>query len=130
MLFGARLYDYKARVYDPAYGHFLQTDPIGSKDDLDLYAYTADDPVNHGDPTGLETGNFSNGNMSAGVTGDLPDQWQKHHLRLSLAASRSGATRFRSGGCGWWPNWYLFNRLKSRNWPNSGRNCQCHKGSI
>ncbi|MEI9903505.1 MAG: RHS repeat-associated core domain-containing protein [Asticcacaulis sp.] len=43
MLFGARLYDYKARVYDPAYGHFLQTDPIGSKDDLDLYAYTADD---------------------------------------------------------------------------------------
>ncbi len=31
---------------------FLQTDPIGSKDDLDLYAYTHDDPVNGSDPTG------------------------------------------------------------------------------
>ena len=32
----AGLYYYKARVYDPIMGHFLQTDPIGSKDDLDL----------------------------------------------------------------------------------------------
>ncbi len=53
MLFGAQLYDYKARVYDPQYGHFFQTDPIGTKDDLDLYAYTADDPVNKSDPSGM-----------------------------------------------------------------------------
>ena len=33
---------------------FLQTDPIGSKDDLDLYDYVADDPVNKSDPTGLD----------------------------------------------------------------------------
>jgi len=31
----------------------MQTDPIGSKDDLDLYAYTGDNPVNRSDPTGL-----------------------------------------------------------------------------
>ena len=49
----AGLYYYKARVYDPIFGRFLQTDPIGSKDDLDLYAYTKDDPIDHGDPTGL-----------------------------------------------------------------------------
>ncbi|HEY8963175.1 MAG TPA: RHS repeat-associated core domain-containing protein, partial [Alphaproteobacteria bacterium] len=49
----AGLYYYKARVYDPIMGHFLQTDPIGSKDDLDLYAYTADDPIDKADPTGL-----------------------------------------------------------------------------
>ncbi|MGZ3304602.1 MAG: RHS repeat-associated core domain-containing protein, partial [Asticcacaulis sp.] len=48
----AGLYYYKARVYDPMFGRFLQTDPIGSKDDLDLYAYTAGDPVNASDPTG------------------------------------------------------------------------------
>ncbi len=55
LLAGAQLYYYKARVYDPVYGHFLQTDPIGSKDDLDLYAYTGDDPVNKADPTGNQT---------------------------------------------------------------------------
>jgi len=54
MLYEARLYYYKARVYDPKWGRFLQTDPIGSKDDLDLYAYTGDDPVNKADPTGLD----------------------------------------------------------------------------
>ena len=48
----AKLYYYKARVYDPVYGRFLQTDPIGSKDDLNLYAYTGDDPINGSDPTG------------------------------------------------------------------------------
>ncbi len=46
------LYYYRARVYDPIFGRFLQTDPIGSKDDLDLYAYTAGDPINAIDPTG------------------------------------------------------------------------------
>jgi len=50
-----QLYYYKARVYDPKWGRFLQTDPIGSKDDLDLYAYTADDPVNRSDPTGTDS---------------------------------------------------------------------------
>jgi len=48
----ARLYYYKARVYDPVYGRFLQTDPIGSEADLDLYAYVAGDPINNADPTG------------------------------------------------------------------------------
>jgi len=48
----AKLYYYKARVYDPAFGRFLQTDPVGSDDDLDLYAYVAGDPVNKTDPSG------------------------------------------------------------------------------
>ncbi len=48
-----KLDNYKARIYDPIMGRFLQTDPIGSGDDLDLYAYTAGDPVNGADPTGL-----------------------------------------------------------------------------
>jgi RHS repeat-associated protein len=47
------LYYYRARYYSARLGQFLETDPIGTKDDSNLYMYVGLDPANLIDPTGL-----------------------------------------------------------------------------
>src|SRR4051812_32784086 len=45
---------YKARIYSPTLGRFLQTDPVGYKDQVNLYAYVGNDPVDRRDSSGRQ----------------------------------------------------------------------------
>jgi RHS repeat-associated protein len=44
------------RYYDPATGRFLTRDPIGYAGGINLYSYTANNPTNSADPSGLNPG--------------------------------------------------------------------------
>ncbi len=54
----SRLLYLRARYYDPEVGRFLTPDPADGRPDnpqsYNLYAYAVNDPVNRGDPTGMQ----------------------------------------------------------------------------
>ena len=52
------LYHYRARDYTPALGRFLQPDPLGYIDGMNLYQYCGNNPLNWIDPWGLKRYNY------------------------------------------------------------------------
>ena len=54
------LYNYRARYFDPSLGRFLQTDPLGYQDSMNLYQGMGMNPVNFVDPWGTYISIISN----------------------------------------------------------------------
>ncbi len=54
------LYYYRARFYNPAIGRFLQTDPVGYYDSMNLYQYCGNNPLMFIDPFGLCANEYTN----------------------------------------------------------------------
>jgi RHS repeat-associated protein len=83
------LYYFRARMYMPAWGRFMQPDPVGYKAGSHLYAYVGNDPLNFVDPLGLSQDSPNNPPVTSDVSPD-PIQPGSQYAQAPLALCALG----------------------------------------
>lgn len=92
------LYNYKARIYSPTLGRFLQTDPTGYDDGLNWYTYVGNDPMNRSDPTGTAGcgGESTSEREKLGQTDCENYKDKQEQAKRDVAAVKAGLDAYRA----------------------------------
>ncbi len=93
------LYYYRARMYSPILGRFLQTDPIGYYDSMNLYQYCGNNPGNYTDPSGLLGINGFNIPFGVGMPLPMPVDWSKYITDLFKKQQEGAKVDEEEGEC-------------------------------
>lgn len=85
----------------PAQARFLQTDPVGYQDDVDLYTYVGNDPTDKTDPTGMINDCVGTGNCPKPTRPMTPAQQKAFNKELNILKAIVGiAAALIPGGVG------------------------------
>lgn len=106
----AGLFYYKARIYSPILGRFLQTDPAGYGAGMNLYMYVSGDPINRTDPSGLCDDYWTTENGMTEYVGAAncnppsdPPPWELSQLYQDSAVAAARANQNQSYSFSWSP---------------------------
>ena len=77
------LYYYRARMYNPYIGRFMQTDPIGYGDGMGWYAYCGNNPIIFVDPLGLRELSFGAA-LGLGFDVTLGNNGEQKYIKVNI----------------------------------------------